>query len=102
MTTDREWTGIVENGTIRLDSDDALPEGTRVSVRAIAKRTANKGRKSKNPGNAKSGRKIVASAALLKFSGCVRDLPRDASLNIDHYLYGATKRRLPRSTKRKR
>ncbi len=66
------YRGRVEKGTIVLDEPAALPEGAAVTVE-------------------------LAPAAdrpspLLRLAGRAVDLPPDASVNLDHYLYGHPKR----------
>lgn len=91
--------GVVEDGVIRSRDVERLPDGTRVEVRVVARRT---NKKRTNKRSTTNKRKQLASPELMKFAGSVRGLPRDASINIDHYLYGAPKRRVTRSAKRKR
>jgi hypothetical protein len=72
--------GRVQKGVIVLDDPKALPEGTEVSVRAL------QGKPPRRRGKTK------VSKGLLKLSGAAKNLPADASRNIDHYLYGHSKR----------
>jgi hypothetical protein len=71
-------TGHVQNGVVVLDTPNALPEGTAVTVEAI-----------KSPPEA-------AKRSLLDRLGNVvgkaDGLPADASQNVDHYLYGHPKK----------
>ena len=78
------YRGKVENGVVVLSRRARLPEGTAVTVRPVpARRTA---------GNKR--RRIPTLYERLKpFIGIGKDLPPDASMNIDHYLYGAPKRK---------
>jgi hypothetical protein len=67
-------------GIILLDDPGALAEGTMVAIRPIKA-----GAKTKRP-------RTQNRRAILKFAGKAKGLPRDASRNIDHYLYGHPKR----------
>ena len=78
------YRGKVKNGVVVLDKPDALPDGAVVSVRAVsgARGTARpaKGTRTKYD----------------RYKRCVgkaKSMPPDASVNIDHYLYGAPKRK---------
>ena len=73
-----ELRGRVNNGIVVLDNPKALPNGTEVAIRALR-------------GKPRRRRSKVAKG-LLKLSGKAKGLPADASRNIDHYLYGHTKR----------
>lgn len=87
--------GTVVNGRILLDSANALPDGTRVrvtirkDVRQIARKRGQKST-SKPP---RTRAKTICDPELLALGGTALGLPADLSLNLDHYLYGATKRR---------
>jgi len=76
------YRGRVENGVIQLEGEVVLPEGTEVAVRPLPRRA--KG--AQRPPRPSIGR------ALLRLAGKAKSLPRDASRNIDHYLYGHSKR----------
>jgi hypothetical protein len=65
--------GIVREGLVVLENPHALPEGTEVQVRPVAKKR--KGKKS----------------GLGRFAGKAKGLPSDAARNLDHYLYGHAK-----------
>lgn len=76
--------GHVENGAIIFDPPIALPEGAAVEVQVIS---------------VPAGAKPLPSAetpSLLErmkdFVGAFDGLPPDASVNLDHYLYGSPKR----------
>lgn len=69
------YRGHVKNGTVVLDESMDLPEGAEVQIKLTRKR-----------------RKSAPGKALMKFAGKAKDLPADASRNLDHYLYGHTKR----------
>jgi hypothetical protein len=68
------YRGRVENGVIVLDEAVELPEGASVTVDLAA------------------APEQQGISTLLKYAGCVKDLPPDASVNLDHYLYGHPKR----------
>jgi len=63
---------VTKAGTVVLDDPKALPRGTVVSVRPL-----------KADG---------AQAGIMKYAGKAKGLPRDASRNVDHYLYGHPKK----------
>ncbi len=66
-------TAIVENDTIKLPMH--VPDGTRVDITLPEKTEA------EPPGK-----------WMLKYAGIADDLPADAALQHDHYLYGTPKR----------
>ena len=70
------FNGVVSNGTIILDSDAHLPEGTRVEVQVAD--TA----------------KLLSPLGemLMKHAGKAEGLPEDAASQHDHYLYGTPKK----------
>jgi hypothetical protein len=76
------YRGHVENGSIWLDDAPALPEGAEVEVRLLA------------AGSPQEGEEDIPSVceALRDFVGKAEGLPPDASINLDHYLYGLPKR----------
>lgn len=71
------YRGHVEKGAIVLDEPAELPEGAEVTVEIAT-------------------HSDVAHAdyvsPLLKYAGKAIGLPPDASVNVDHYLYGHPKR----------
>jgi hypothetical protein len=76
------YRGRVENGVIRLEDAPSLPEGIAVEVRLIA----DNGSQEKEQG-------MPSVCETLKdFLGKAEGLPPDASVNLDHYLYGLPKR----------
>ena len=77
------YRGHVENGVIRLDDAPILPEGTRAEVRLLTE------------GMPREQEERVPSVceAMRDFVGKAEGLPPDASVNLDHYLYGLPKRR---------
>jgi hypothetical protein len=72
--------GRVSNGVIILETSKSLPEGTEVIVRPVSGSLPRRRRPAK------------VAKGLLKLSGSAKGLPADASRNIDHYLYGHSKR----------
>jgi hypothetical protein len=78
--------GKVKKGKVLLDDPKALPDGTEVEVRPLRKRTASaRPRKTKQPPRSLADR-------LRSVIGKAKNLPPDASVNHDHYLYGLPKR----------
>ena len=78
--------GKIKKGKVLLDNPKALPEGTEVVVRAVKKRRTPRPRKPKEPPRSLSDR-------LRSIIGKAKNLPPDASINHDYYLYGAPKRK---------
>lgn len=78
-----ELRGHVENGKVVLDGSVELPDGTEVAVRALRPARTDSKRSKKNP---------PLSKRLLRHAGAAQGLPRDASRNLDHYLYGHPRR----------
>ena len=80
-----EYRGHVENGKVILDEPGALPDGTEVSIQPIRRRRE----------SAKSRRKEPPTLydRLKKFAGKAEGLPPDASINLDHHLYGLPRRK---------
>jgi len=73
--------GHVKNGRVELDGPSRLPEGAEVEVTLAPQ----------------AGADIDETGPTLydrlkDFIGSVDDLPPDASVNVDHYLYGHPKR----------
>jgi hypothetical protein len=93
----------IVNGIIEVPEAAEFPDGSRVEVRRVrgtaqkkkrvkARRTSAKKvskRRSPKPRTPKP-RSFFESVA--KYVGSVKGLPPDASLNVDHYLYGTPKR----------
>ncbi len=75
------YRGRVENGVIRLDDRQTLPEGAVVEVHFHAENT---------PGNEEKYPSLCEG--LKDLIGKAEGLPPDASINLDHYLYGVPKR----------
>jgi predicted DNA-binding antitoxin AbrB/MazE fold protein len=82
---------IYDQGVFRPVRPLASPEGTRVQLRieehANTKQGAEQAKDSQSDGE------IPTLLERMKdFVGTVHDLPSDASVNLDHYLYGTPKR----------
>ena len=77
--------GKVKDGMVLSDKANALPEGAPVAI--CEKRPS--------PPKATRGRKTEPTMydQLKDFIGIGDDLPTDFSINHDHYLYGAPKRK---------
>lgn len=75
------YRGHVENGLVRLEDAPQLAEGTVVEVRLITQNASSEGEE-----NIPS-----VCEAMESFIGKAEGLPPDASINLDHYLYGAPK-----------
>jgi hypothetical protein len=75
------YRGHVENGLIRLEDAPTLPEGVEVEVRLLTENTP------------QEGEEEIPSVceALRAFVGKAEGLAPDASINLDHYLYGLPK-----------
>jgi hypothetical protein len=74
------YRGHIENGVVVLDESAELPEGVGVEINILA------------GDGASQGDADNAHARLMRFAGIIKDMPEDASLNVDHYLYGHPKR----------
>lgn len=76
------YQGHVENGTIRLQGSVVLPEGAEVRVEIVAPADSCEPR----------GSRVSLYDRLKPLIGAAKDLPSDASVNVDHYLYGHPKK----------
>lgn len=76
------YRGHVRNGKIELDRPTTLPEGAAVEI--ILPLAAEGG-----SGEAEAGPTLYER--LKPFIGSAQGLPPDASINVDHYLYGHPK-----------
>ena len=65
-----EIEGTVQNGVVVLESESALPEGTRVTVTPAE----------------------PTFLDLLEFAGCMPDMPADFAAQHDHYIHGTPKK----------
>jgi hypothetical protein len=76
------YRGHVKNGVVVLDEAMILPEGTAVKVEPVEFR----------PNSPAADEDMPTLYELLKpFIGKAEGLPPDASVNLDHYLYGVPK-----------
>jgi hypothetical protein len=76
------YRGHVENGVIRLEGAVTLPEGAEVRVEMVAPAAD-------SPREAAG---ISLYDRLKPVIGAAKGLPPDASVNVDHYLYGHPKK----------
>jgi hypothetical protein len=79
--------GKIKKGKVLLDDPKAFPEGTEVEVRSIKKRK----RVAKPHKPKPKARPRSLAERLANVIGKAKNLPPDASVNIDHYLYGLPK-----------
>ncbi len=79
------YRGRVKNGVVVIEKRVRLPEGMAVSVRPLKATVRAAGKARKRPPTVFDRLKNVV--------GIVKDLPPDFSVNHDHYLYGAPKRK---------
>lgn len=77
--------GRVKKGKVLLDDPGALPDGTEVEVRPLRKR-----KPAARPRKMKAAPRSLADR-LRPVIGKAKNLPPDASVNHDHYLYGLPK-----------
>jgi len=77
------YQGHVENGTVALDTPAVLPEGAKVGV--LVREEVESPRDTKP-----LWMRIVQIGASIPPEEW-RQMPTDASINLDHYLYGAPK-----------
>jgi hypothetical protein len=80
---DMVYRGHVENGVIRLEGAPFLPEGVAAEVRLLNETPLHDADEEKVPS---------VCEAMKGFVGKAEGLPPDASINLDHYLYGLPKR----------
>lgn len=78
--------GQVHNGAIVFDPPVALPEGATVQVQIVAPQA------NSDEVVAATGEIPTLLERMQEFVGKFEGLPPDASVNHDHYLYGAPKR----------
>ena len=76
------YRGHVENGVIQLEGSATLPEGATVRVEIVT--PAPRGE------SARAG--VSLYERLKPVIGAAKGLPEDASVNVDHYLYGHPKK----------
>ncbi len=70
--------GTVKNGVVELEAGAALPDGTRVEVRAVMQEHS----------GSEDDRPLRDYARLARKTG----LPSDLSVQHDHYIHGTAKR----------
>jgi hypothetical protein len=73
------YRGRVQNGVVVFDDPNNLAEGTEVTAQPLQRK--------RKPPTSKKPRKGVRPG-IMEFAGKAKDLPADASRNVDHYLYG--------------
>ena len=78
------YRGEVRNGAIVLDEPVSLPEGARVEVHLVGER---------DEGSQEPTRRRTWAERFGPLIGSIRGLPPDFAENLDHYLYGAPKRK---------
>jgi hypothetical protein len=76
------FTGHVQDGAVVMDEPLPLPNGTAVEVNP----------KPATPPPADHPEPKTLNERLKDFIGCLKDLPEDASVQHDHYIYGTPKR----------
>ena len=81
------YRGRVKNGVVVLEGRARPEEGTKVTVHAVRSL-----RKAARPSRKKK-RLPTLYDQLKPFIGIAKGLPRDFSINHDHYLYGTPKRK---------
>jgi hypothetical protein len=74
--------GQVKNGLVVPDAGSTLPEGARVVIQIVMDTESVSVSEDEKP----------RERAFMKFAGMAKDLPPDASVNLDHYLYGHPKK----------
>ena len=74
--------GTVKNGNVILDRPGCLLDGTPVSVRLLKASAATS-----------KQRMRTLYEGLKPFIGMANGLPPDASMNVEHYLYGGPKQK---------
>jgi hypothetical protein len=81
--------GHVKKGVVVLDDAKGLTDGMKVTVRPMST-PAKSNDKSKANGK---HRRATLAERLAPVIGKAKGLPADASVNLDHYLYGLPKRK---------
>ncbi len=75
------YRGHVENGVVKIDGPVALPEGASVQIDLVETAAVQS--------NNEEGPSLYDR--LKPVIGMAQGLPADASINVDHYLYGQPK-----------
>jgi predicted DNA-binding antitoxin AbrB/MazE fold protein len=78
---------IYDHGVLRPIEPLALPEGARVHLRVEEEKAAKQ-----STDDRPEGELPTLLERLKDVVGTVDDLPKDSSINLDHYLYGHPKR----------
>jgi hypothetical protein len=73
-----QYKGTIKDGVVVLEAGTPLEDGTEVLVQPVA--------------SDKSAGEPTIWEKLQKFSGTVKDLPRDMARNHDHYIHGGPKK----------
>lgn len=76
--------GHFENGVVVLDEQADVPDGVKVRVEFASAEVS-------SPLNGATPERPTVTR-FSRIIGMAKDLPPDASANVDHYLYGAPKR----------
>jgi hypothetical protein len=76
------YRGHVEDGVIRLEGSATLPDGAEVCVVVVEREQPSQ---PEGPG-------VSLYDRLKPLIGVIKGLPPDASVNVDHYLYGHPKK----------
>jgi hypothetical protein len=84
-----KYRGHVQNGVVVFDEPASLPEGAHVRVVILSEEVSADHDPATPTISAVIGSAGGGGSAA---GGAAQGLPPDASLNIDHYLYGAPKR----------
>jgi hypothetical protein len=83
--------GIVRGNCIELTEGAVLPDGAAVTIGEVTITSPNGSAAESEPHEEPSDG-YALNRAMMRFAGMVKDMPEDASINMDHYLYGAPKR----------
>jgi len=81
--------GKIVNGVVVLDEPGGFREGQRVTVRPARRPARGTKKASKRP--------LTVAERLAPFIGKLEGLPPDLSVNLDHYLYGVHRPKMPRA-----
>jgi hypothetical protein len=77
--------GHVQKGVVVLDDAGELRDGTAVTVRPVTAKNQ------KKTDNFQRSKRSAVGRGLSQLAGKAKNLPADASKNLDHYLYGHPK-----------